>query len=44
MKIKCDNTALKKFFYLPNHLEIVLDIDKTHIETLNGDIESLSEN
>lgn len=30
-------------FFLLNHLEIMLDINKTHTGTLNGNTESLNE-
>lgn len=44
MRIKCDDTALKHLcFLLPNHLEIVLGINKTHIGTLKGNAENLNE-
>lgn len=44
MRIECYDTALKNLcFLLPNHLEIVLGINKTHAGTLKGSTENLSE-
>ena len=44
MRVECDDSALKTLcFLLPNHLEMVLSINKAHTGALQGSTENLSE-
>ena len=42
MRVECDDSALKTLcFLLPNHLEMVLSINKAHTGALQGSTENL---